>query len=158
MRTRKFWLNEREEGAFRQRAAETRNGHELKRLQAVRWDGKGSSLEPITDRIGRSERRMLGWVSDYQRDGLSGLKPGWDGQNANKLRAAARAAITRKVEQYRPDQGLPSEGRLSQGECWTVSDRQVAVKRWVGVAYTGADSYRTVFYEAGLSYQRTDGV
>ena len=39
-----------------------------------------------------------------------------------------------------------------------VSDMQVAVKRWFGVEYTCQDSYRTLVYEAGLSYQRTEGV
>jgi len=66
--------------------------------------------------------------------------------------------IKEKVAQYRPDQVLPSEIRLSQGEFWTVSDMQVAVKRWFGVEYTCADSYRTLLYEAGLSYQRAEGV
>jgi len=158
MRTRKFWINENEENAFRQREAETRNVYELKRLQAVRLYGRGNSLEQITEMIGSSERSILRWVSDYQRDCLSGLQPGWDGQNANKLSAAARAEIRRKVEQYRPDQVLTSEVRLSQGEFWTVSDMQVAVKRWFGVEYSCEDSYRTLLYEAGLSYQRAEGV
>ena len=158
MRTRKFWLKESEEGAFRQREAETRNVYELKRLQAVRLYGKGNDLEQITEMIGSSERSILRWVSDYQREGLRGLQPGWAGQNARKLSAAARAEIKRKVEQYRPDQVLPSELRVSQGEFWTVSDMQVAVKRWFGVEYACEDSYRTLLYEAGLSYQRTEGV
>jgi transposase len=158
MRTRTFWLSESEEGAFGQGEAETRNVYELKRLQAVGLYGRGSSLEHMTDMLGSSERSILRWVSDYQRDGLSGLQPGWDGQNANKLSTAQRAEVKRKVEQYRPDQVLPSEIRVSQGEFWTVSDMQVAVKRWFGVEYRCEDSYRTLLVEAGLSYQRAEGV
>jgi len=158
MRTREIWLNESEAGAFRQREAETRNVYELKRLQAVRLYGTGSSLEHIKNMMGSSERSIRRWVSDYQRDGLNGLQPGWDGQNANKLSAAQRAQIKRKVEEYRPDQVLPREVRVSQGEFWTVSDMQVAVKRWFGVEYACEDSYRTLLYEAGLSYQRAEGV
>ncbi len=100
--------------------------YELKQLQAVGRYGRGSSLEHITAMIGSRERSILGWVRDYQRAGLSGLKPGWDGQNANKLSGAQRAEIKRKVEQYRPDQVLPSEVRVSQGKLWTVSDMRVA--------------------------------
>ncbi len=39
-----------------------------------------------------------------------------------------------------------------------MSDLQVAVKRWFGVAYSCEDSYRTLLYEAGLSYHRAEGV
>ena len=118
--------------------------YELKRLQAVRLYGKGNRLEHSTEMIGSSERSILGGVSDYQRAGLRGLKPGWDGQNANKLSATQRTEIKRKVGQYRPDPVLASEVRLSQGEFWTVSDMQVALKRWFGVEYTCEDSYRTL--------------
>ena len=48
--------------------------------------------------------------------------------------------------------------RLSQGEFWTISDLQVAVKRWYGVEYRSEDSYRALMYEAEFSYQRTEGV
>lgn len=108
--------------------------------------------------VGSSESSILRWVRDYQREGLEGLRPRWNGENANKLSSAQRAEIKRKVGQYRPDQILPGEVRVSQGEFWTVSDMQVAVKRWFGVEYACEDSYRTLLYEAGLSYQRTEGV
>ena len=158
MRTRTIQLNEQEVGALRQGEAETRNVHELKRLQAVRLYGSGSGIEHIMDIVGSSESSILRWVSAYQTEGLVGLRPGWKGENANKLSSAQRAEIKRKVEQYRPDQILPRELRASQGEFWTVSDMQVAVKRWFGVEYACEDSYRTLLYEAGLSYQRTEGV
>src|SRR5215216_3169278 len=158
MRTRTIKLNESEVGAFRQREGETRNVHELKRLQAVRLYGSGNDLEQIMDIVGSSESSILRWVSDYQTEGLVGLRPKWKGENASKLSAVQRAEIKRKIEQYRPDQILPREVRVSQGEFWTVSDMQVAVKRWFGVAYVCEDWYRTLLYEAGLSYQRTEGV
>ena len=97
-------------------------------------------------------------MRDYQREGLAGLQAGWDGQNANKLSAGQRADIKNKVESYRPDQILPRGLRVLQGEFWTVRDLQVAVKTWGGVEYACEDSYRTLLHEAGLSYQRTEGV
>jgi transposase len=48
--------------------------------------------------------------------------------------------------------------RLSQGEFWTISDGQMAVKRWYGVDYRSDDSYRALLYEAEFNYQRTEGV
>ena len=158
MQRRRFSLNEKEVGTFRQREAGTGNVHELKRLQAVRLYGSGVELADIVDTVGQGERSMWRWVSDYRRDGLSGLQPGWAGQNAAKLSAAQRATIKSKVESYRPDQLLPRDVRVSQGEFWTVSDLQVAVKTWYGVEYASEDSYRTLLHEAGLSYQRTEGV
>lgn len=158
MQRRRLNLSEQEVVRFRQREAETRNVHELKRLQAVRLYGSGVALEDIVDTVGQGERSIWRWVGDYRRDGLSGLRPGWQGQNANKLSASQRAAIKSKVESYRPDQILPPDQRMSQGEYWTVSDMQVVVKMWYGVDYACEDSYRTLLHEAGLSYQRTEGV
>ena len=132
--------------------------HELKRLQAVRLYGSGVELTDSVDTVGQGERSIWRWVSDYRREGLTGLQPDWEGQNAAKLSTAQRAAIKSKLESYRPDQLLPRELRVSQGEFWTVSDLQVAVKMWYGVEYRCEDSYRTLLHEAGLSYQRAEGV
>lgn len=158
MQRRRFSLNEKEVATFRQREAETRNVHELKRLQAGRLYGSGVELTDIVDPVGQGERSIWRWVSDYRREGLSGLQPNWEGQNATKLSAAQRAAIKSKVESYPPDPILPRDLRASQGAFWTVSDLQVAVKMWYGVAYSCEDSYRTLVHEAGLSYQRAEGV
>jgi len=158
MQRRKFSLNEKEVAAFRQREAETRNVYELKHLQAVRLYGSGVEMTDIIETVGPVEQSIWRWVRNYQREGLAGLRASWAGQNANKLSAKQRAEIKLKVETYRPDQILPRELRVSQGEFWTVSDLQVAVKTWCGVEYACADSYRTLLHEAGLSYQRTEGV
>jgi transposase len=158
MQRRKFTLNEKEVATFRQREAETRNVHELKRLQAVRLYGSGLELAHIVEMVGHGERSIWRWVRDYREAGLSGLQPGWNGQNASKLSASQRAELKIKVETYRPDQLLPKDLRVSQGEFWTVSDMQVAVKLWFGVDYACEDSYRTLLHAAGLSYQRTEGV
>ena len=158
MEKRKFSLNEQEVAAFRRREAETRNVYELKHVQAVRLYGSGMAMTDIEETVGHGERSIWRWVSDYRRAGLAGLQVGWDGQNANKLSAVQRAEVKAKVEMYRPDQLLPREQRVSQGEFWTVSDIQVAVKLWFGVDYACEDSYRTLWHEAGLSYQRTEGV
>ena len=63
-----------------------------------------------------------------------------------------------RLQQYQPDQLLSSEMRTSQGQFWTGSDGQVAVKQWYGVTYRTDDSYRALLYEAEFSYQRAEGV
>jgi transposase len=66
--------------------------------------------------------------------------------------------LKQRVEQYRPDQVIAADIRISQGQFWTVSDLQIAVKTWYGVEYRTADSYRTLLHDCGLSYQRTEKV
>lgn len=158
MNTRKFSLSQDEQRALQEREAATDNGRELKRLQAVRLYGSGKAMGSVVEVIGRSSRTIQRWVMDYQAEGLRGLRPGWQGQNAKKLSDEQRADVVQRLQQYRPDQILSSAGRVSQGEFWTVSDVQVAVQTWHAVAYRSQDSYRAVLYEAGLSYQRTEGV
>jgi transposase len=133
MQRRKFSLNDKEVAAFRQREAETRHVYELKDLQAVRLYGSGVEMTDIVETVGQAERSIWRWVRAYQRESLAGLQAGWDGQNANKLSATQRAEIKHKVETYRPDQILARDRRVSQGEFWTVSDIQWAVKTWSGL-------------------------
>jgi transposase len=86
------------------------------------------------------------------------LKPGWQGANAKKLSDEQRAEIVQRLQQYQPDQLLSSDVRLSQGQFWTISDVQVAVKAWYGLSYRTDDSYRALLYEADFSYQRAEGL
>ena len=158
MNTRKFSLSESQQQALRQREGATDDVRELKRLQAVRLYGSGKGMSSVVEVIGSSSRSIQRWVRDYQAEGISGLKPGWRGENAKKLSDAQRADIVQRVQQYRPDQVLSAAMRISRGEFWTVSDVQVAVKAWYGVTYRSEDSYRTLLYEAEFSYQRTEGV
>jgi transposase len=115
-------------------------------------------MSSVMEVVGSGSRSIQRWVMDYQIEGLSGLRPGWRGENAKKLSDEQRADIRRRLEQYRPDQVLSREVRLSRGQFWTVSDVQVAVKTWYGVVYRSEDSSRALLYEAGFSYQRTEGV
>ena len=90
----------------------------------------------------------FGNAQNYRQQGLAGLKLQWQGENALKQR----------VHQYQPDQVLSAEVRVSQGQFWTVSDLQIEVKAWYEVEYRTFDSYRSLLYERGLSYQRTERV
>jgi len=57
-----------------------------------------------------------------------------------------------------PDEVLSAKVRISQGEFWTVSDLQVAVKQWYGVVYQDRDSYRRLLHSCDFTYQRTEAV
>jgi transposase len=86
------------------------------------------------------------------------LKTHWQGENALKLSRDQRADLKQRVQNYRPDQVIAAEMRLSRGEFWTVSDLQIVIKRWYKVEYRSLGSYRHLLHESGLSYQRTEQV
>lgn len=158
MATRKFQLTEDEKERFKQAEGQTRDAYELRRLQAVRLYGSGIPTSEIRQLIQASERRIREWAQKYGQQGLAGLKSGWKGENALKLSREQRADLKQRVQQYRPDQVMSTDVRLSRGQFWTVSDLQIMVKAWYEVEYRTLDSYRTLLHECGLSYQRTEKV
>jgi transposase len=158
MNNREFKLSEAEQRAIQQREGATTDARELKRLQAVRLYGSGQAMSAVVNVVGSSRRTIQRWVQDYEEQGPAGLKPKWRGENAKKLSDAQRAEIVQRLQQYQPDQLLSREMRISQGQFWTVSDVQVAVKQWYGADYRANDSYRALLYEAEFSYQRAEGV
>jgi len=153
MAKRQFVLNETEIGQFRQAEQQTRDVHELKRLQAVRLYGSGVSLAEIVNIVGCGQSSARQWVQAYQQRGLEGLRSHWRGGNANKLSQQQRAEIRQRLHQYRP-----VDLHLSQGQFWTVSDLRLAMQRWYGVSYQSEDSYLHVLHSSGLSYQRAERV
>jgi transposase len=158
MNNRKFNLNEAEQQALQQRESATGDVRELKRLQAVRLYGSGEAMSAVVKVVGSSSRTIQRWVQAYQEQGIGGVKPRWQGANAKKLSDAQRMEVVQRIQQYPPDQLLSAELRVREGQFWTVSDVQVAVKAWYGVAYRAHDSYRALLYEAQFSYQRAQGV
>jgi len=158
MATRKFQLTEDEKQGFEQAERQTRDAYELRRLQAVRLYGSGSPTREITRLIQASERRIREWAQKYRQQGLEGLKSQWQGENALKLSRQQRGDLKQRVQQYRPDQVISADVRISRGQFWTVSDLQIMVKSWYAVEYSTVDSYRTLLHECGLSYQRTEKV
>jgi transposase len=158
MNNREFRLSEAEARAIQGRESETKDVRELKRLQAVRLYGSGQAMKVVVSVVGSSRRTIQRWVAAYQEAGLVGLKARWQAANAQKLSGAQRAELVQRLQQYRPDQLLSAELRVSRGQFWTVSEVQMAVQTWYGVSYQASDSVRALLYEAGFSYQRTEGV
>jgi transposase len=158
MAKRQFQLSEQELEQFEQGESKSRDTHELKRLQAVRLYGSGMERRVIETLVGCDERSIRKWTQKYQQAGLDGLKSHWQGENALKLSRAQRADLKQRLQQYRPDQVIAPEVRISRGQFWTVSDLQIVVKTWYAVEYRTGDSYRTLLHECGLSYQRAESV
>jgi transposase len=155
MAKRQFHLSEQELAQIEQAEAQTRDAHELRRLQAVRLYGSGTERRTIETLVGCTERSIRKWAQTYQQAGLAGLQSHWQGENALKLSREQRADLKRRLHTYRPDQVIAPDVRISQGQFWTVSDLQIVVKAWYEVEYRTSDSYRTLLHESGLSYQRT---
>jgi transposase len=158
MANRQFQLTEEEKQRFKQAEQQTRDAYELKRLQAVRLYGSGVPTQQIRQIVQCSDRRIRDWTQKYQQQGLNGLKSHWQGNNALKLSREQRADLKKRLEQYRPDQAIDPDKRISHGPCWTVNDLQVVVQQWYGVTYRSPGSYRRLLHECGLSYQRAEQV
>jgi transposase len=147
---RQFHLSEAEIRAFRKAESATRDGYEMRRLQATRLYGSGWAMRAILEIVGAAENSVRQWVMRYQKGGLEGLRTKWQGQNANQLSAEQREQIKDRLRQYRP-----LDLQISESVYWTVSDLEVAVERWFGVRYRDEGSYQRLLQLSGFSYQRS---
>ena len=154
MAKRQFTLTRQEVSALKRAENETSDVRELKRLQAVRLYGESCPTQEIEELVGCSWRSLMDWCQRYREEGTAGLKSKWQGQNAAKLTREQRAGLKENLHQYRPEQIMPPEVRISTGEFWTVSDLKIMVKKWYGVTYRSDTSYRTLFDECQFSLQR----
>lgn len=158
MAKRQFTLTQEEIKEFEQAEHQANDVRELKRLQAVRLYGQGMATATIMNMVQCSDRRIREWSHKYAEHGLDGLRSHWQGENALKLSREQRADLKQRLHQYRPDEVLAVDIRLSQGRFWTISDLEIVVKMWYGVRYRAEQSYRSLFHECGFSYQRTESV
>jgi len=158
MGKRHFQLMDAEIQAFKQAEGQTRDAYELKRLQAVRLYGSGVPTQQISQVVQSDARRIREWAQKYTQHGLVGLKSQWQGENALKLSREQRTDLQQRLAQYRPDEVITADVRLSQGQFWTVSDLQIVVKAWYAVEYRSPGSYRRLLHDCGLSYQQTERV
>jgi transposase len=156
MAHRQFKLTERERTSFRQAEARTDKASTLKRLQAVRLYGEGRPVQEIQEIAGCSWRSLMEWCQRYREEGMRGLVDKREGGNRARLTRVQRQEIGEKLRQYRPDQVLPTEMRVSQGVFWTVSDLKRAVQMWYGVTYQSPTSYLTLLHECRFSQQKPE--
>lgn len=154
MSKRRFELNEQALTELWLAYDNAEDPRERERLQAVRLYGQGRPMADIEAIIGCDKRSVLRWCAKYQAQGVTGLASQWQGGNNAKLTGEQRAAVKEKLHQYRPDQVLPPDVRISQGAYWTVSDLKLAVQQWYGVSWQSDTSYRTLLHECGFSLQR----
>ena len=158
MAKRQFELTEQEASVIRRAEMQSQDVHERQRLQALRLYGMGMATDTLLEAANCSQRSIQRWVRQYREKGLSGVKSGWDGQNAAKLSREQRAAIKQRLRQSSPDQVLAPDIRIESGQFWTISDLRIVIKQWYGVLYKSEDSYRNLLYESDFSYQHTEQV
>jgi transposase len=158
MAKRQLQLTVEEQAAFEQAEWQTRDTYELRRLQAVRLYGSGMPTGEIMRVVKSSDRRIREWSQKYREQGLVGLKSGWQGENALKLSRQQRNDLKVRLHNYKPDQVIATEIRISQGQFWTISDLQIMVQEWYGVTYRTKGSYRRLLNECGFSYQHTESI
>ena len=156
MAQRKFQLDEREQAKLRYAYESTQEAEERRRMQAVRLYGEGKPVSDIQAITGCSYRSLMRWRRSYERAGIAALADKRVGGNRAKLTQAQRAEVKQKVNQYRPDQVLPPEVRVSRGLFWTVSDLKLVVERWYGVEYQSNTSYLTLLHECRFSQQKVE--
>lgn len=156
MAHRKFRLDEREQAQLRYAYESTPAAEERRRLQVVRLYGEGKPASEIQAITGCSYGSLMRWRRSYERGGIAALSDKRAGGNRAKLTQAQRAEVKQKVNQYRPDQVLPPEVRVSRGVFWTVSDLKLVVERWYGVEYQSNTSYLTLLQDCRLSQQKVE--
>jgi transposase len=82
-----------------------------------------------------SWRTLMEWYRRYRAEGVQGLAAKYQGQNGARSTRQQRHNLAEKLNQYRPDQIIAAEARLSQGKFWTISDLKIVVEKWYGVTY-----------------------
>ena len=158
MANRKLILDKQEIAALKQAADKTSDPAELKRLQAVRLYGTGHPVPEIAEIVDTSPTSIYRWATWYRQGGRAELQSKYDGnQNAAKLSRDQKADLRERLHQHRPDEVLPPDIRVSQGQFWTVSDLKIAVQQWYGVTYRSSSSYHRLFKACDFSVQRTAG-
>ena len=158
MAKRQFGLTVEAIVQISRREHETREALELRRLQAVRLYGQGEALSAVEHVSGASRRTILRWVSQYERAGLAGLKPGWAGGNHRGLSEAQWAAVGVQLREFSPTAVLGCDESAVGAAFWTVDRVRQLVETHYGVRYRSVRSYHRLLEASGLSYQRPEGI
>jgi transposase len=77
--------------------------------------GSGTATAEIKRLIQVSDRRVREWAQNYQQEGLDGLQSHWQSENALKLSREQRTELRQRLQQYRPDQVIAADIRISRG-------------------------------------------
>ena len=123
-----------------------RNSREVTRAQAVYFYGRGRSVAEICDLLMVCERSVRGWLADYRRDGVEGLREKPHGRKKALFTAAQQQAIGQAIRQSPRTMGLET----GVWTCWLV--RQWA-KREFGVT-SGPECIRRILLRQGYRFGR----
>ena len=158
MKHRRFKLTNEEIHVLEVAERETREALALRRLQGVRMYGSGLDMQLVKQVTGAARRTVEDWIKAYRRQGVGGLKPGWQGGNSRKLSIQERAELIHRLQHMSVEQALSQAERVDNGQFWTVEAVKRVVEKWYGVQYRSRESYRLLLVEAGFSFQRPEGI
>jgi capsular exopolysaccharide synthesis family protein len=128
------------------------------RYQAVQLMKLGYKVEEIEEITGCDRSDLISWEYIYDNDGLEALcdKRKW-GINA-KLTRLQKEELKERLRVLTPARVLGDEAELTNGNYWTVTDLENAIKQWYGVEYKSRNSYYNLFRYCDFSYHEKEKV
>jgi transposase len=158
MRKRQFVLTEQEGKGLQRAFLNEQDGATRIRYQAVRLYGQGYAVDEISQITGCSRTSLLEWCAKYRVKGLEGLQDHRGGPHRAKLTPEQMKEVADKLHTYTPYALFGPAAYTASGQHWTVPDLVRALEQWYSVTWKSRSSYRELFAQCGLSYQRTEQV
>lgn len=119
-----------------------RDARETKRALSVKMGQRGMAPKEISQLLNVSEQYVSKWKGSYDREGVAGLRLGYDGKAAY-LQPGERAAVVAWIKERQT---------IEVGE---VRDY---VESHYGVVYQSKQSYYDLLAEGGMSYHRSEAI
>jgi len=154
MAKRQYSLTDVEVNQLVRAYAQSQDGPERTRRQAVRLYGTGYSVAQIIELTGCSRTSLMEWCHAYRQHGLLGLVDKRVGGNHAKLTHVQIDNLRERLHTSSPRQVLGEAAATEAGQFWTVEDVQAAIQYWYQVEYRSRSSILRLLKHSGFSYQR----
>lgn len=158
MAKRKYLLSDVEVKQLVSAYAQSQDGPERTRYQAVRLYGTGYSVTQIIELTGCSRTSLMDWCRAYRQHSLRGLIDKRAGGNHAKLSHVQIDDLRQRLHSATPRQVLSEACASDAGQFWTVEDVQAAISQWYAVTYRSRASILRLLDVCGFSYQRPSQV
>lgn len=124
---------------------------EYLRVQAVLLRKKGYSRKEITDIVGRSLSSLEKWLTEFNKQGIKGLKTKWSNKSSHfVLSRKQKNNIKNIINNNKPkDLGLP-------GDFWNLETLKQLIKKKYHKEYQTMEAYRKLLHYCGFSYQKVE--
>lgn len=120
------------------------------RVQAVFMKKQGFTVEQIMRANGKNRTTIEGWITDFNQEGVKGLKTRTQTSHYIKLDEDRKRELKNLVHGHRPTEyGYPQD-------FWSVPILKDFVKAKFKVVYKSEKSYQDLFAYCGFSYQKAE--